>query len=86
MSLESLLGGPLSRWRESWDGSSIAVVPAAAAVLLVLTTYAVTSLKAAWIKNVRGSGDPPTVPYAVPVLANTFQFAYDTESFLKRAL
>src|SRR5690606_13897165 len=45
-----------------------------------------TSLNAHWAKNVRRKGDPPPVPYAVPWVANTLQFAFNTESFLRRTL
>jgi hypothetical protein len=80
MSLDSLLVRPLS-W---WDGR---FAFAAAAVLLpLLLTYTLTALRADWVKNVRGKGDPPPVPYAVPILGNTLQFAYDTEGFLARTL
>ncbi|GAB1317368.1 hypothetical protein MFIFM68171_07578 [Madurella fahalii] len=80
MLLESLLGSGQS----SWDGR---FTFAAAVVLLpLLLTYAITFLSAAWIKNVRGKGDPPLVPYAVPIVGNTLQFAYGTEGFLTRTL
>ncbi|KAH6623804.1 cytochrome P450 [Chaetomium tenue] len=72
-SLEALLGGR-------------AVFTAAALLLPLILTYALTSLSAHWSKHVRGSGDPPPVPYTIPGLANTFQFAYDTEGFLTKTL
>lgn len=78
--LESLLSSGLS----SWDGRL--AFTAAAILLPVLLTYAVTFLRAKWIKNVRGKGDPPPVPYAVPIVGNTLQFAYGTEGFLTRTL
>jgi hypothetical protein len=59
---------------------------AAAILLPLILTYALTSFNAKWSKNVRGKGDPPSVPYAVPVVANTFQFAYDTEGFITKTL
>ncbi|SPQ26358.1 4dadea4c-6e56-455e-b989-cac76d900c1f [Thermothielavioides terrestris] len=81
---ESLLGGPLLSWLGCWD--SRLAFAAAAAVLPLALTYLLTWLRSAWIKNVRGKGDPPPVPYSVPFLGNTFQFAYDTEGFVARTL
>ncbi|KAH6847079.1 cytochrome P450 [Chaetomium sp. MPI-CAGE-AT-0009] len=72
-SLEALFGGR-------------AAFTAAALLLPLILTYAFTSLSAHWSRHVRGSGDPPPVPYAVPGVANTFQFAYDTEGFLTKTL
>ncbi|KAK3291881.1 cytochrome P450 [Chaetomium fimeti] len=72
-SLEALFGGR-------------AAFTAAALLLPLIFTYAMTSLSAYWSRHVRGSGDPLTVPYAVPGVANTFQFAYDTEGFLTKTL
>jgi hypothetical protein len=81
---ESLLGGPLLSCLGYWD--SRLAFAAAAALLPLALTYLLTWLRSAWIKNVRGKGDPPPVPYAVPFLGNTFQFAYDTEGFVARTL
>ena len=75
--------GPTLTGLTWWDGR---FTLAAVVLLPLLLTYTITSLKATWIKNVRGKGSPPPVPYAVPVLANTFQFAYDTEGFIARTL
>jgi hypothetical protein len=63
-----------------------AAFTAAALLLPLILTYAFTSLSAHWSRHIRGSGDPPSVPYTVPVVANTFQFAYDTEGFLSKTL
>lgn len=83
-SLQSLLGQPMNGLNGlAWDGR---FTFAAAVLLPLILTYAVTSLKATWIKNVRKNGKPPPVPYAVPGVANTFQFAYDTEGFIARTL
>lgn len=80
-SIEALLLGVPQLW---WSGR---LAFAAAAVLLpLIVTYALTSLSANWVKNVRGKGDPPPVPYAVPILGNTLQFAFDTEGLLARTL
>jgi hypothetical protein len=68
----------------SWD--SRFAVAAAAVVLPLLLTYALTFISGVWAKNVRRKGDPPTAPYPVPIVANTLQFAYDTESFIARSL
>lgn len=72
-SLETLLGGR-------------AAFTAAALLLPLILTYALTSLSAHWSRHVRGNGDPPPVPYTIPGVANTFQFAYDTEGFLWKSL
>lgn len=78
----SLLGGILV-----WLASDSRIVVAFAVVLLpLLLTYTLTALKSNWARNVRGKGAPPPVPYPVPLLGNTFQFAYDTEGFLSRTL
>jgi hypothetical protein len=81
-SLQSRFGPALTglTW---WDGRCTL---AAVVLLPLILTYTITFLQATWIKNVRGKGSPPPVPYAVPVLANTFQFAYDTEGFIARTL
>jgi hypothetical protein len=82
--IELLLGGALTA-PNAWDGRVI--FTAAVAVLLpFMLTYILTSLKAKSIQNGRSKGNPPPAPYAVPVLANTFQFAYDTEGFIARTL
>jgi hypothetical protein len=82
--MEPLLGDALTA-PTSWDGR--VVLTAAVAVLLpLILTYTLTSLKANSIKNGPGKGNPPPAPYAMPVLGNTFQFAYDTEGFLARTL
>ncbi|KAK4124284.1 cytochrome P450 [Parathielavia appendiculata] len=81
--VEPLFGGALIG-RGSWDGRLL--ITAAIAVLLpFILTYIVTSLNASWVTN-RGNGNPPAAPYAVPVLGNTSQFAYDTEGFITRTL
>ncbi|KAK4098669.1 cytochrome P450 [Parathielavia hyrcaniae] len=81
--VEPLFGGALTGG-ESWNGRPI--VSAAIALLLPLIfTYALTTLNASRATS-RGKGDPPSVPYAVPVAGNTFQFAYDTEGFISRTL
>ncbi|KAL2169097.1 hypothetical protein VTG60DRAFT_6424 [Thermothelomyces hinnuleus] len=68
-------------------GGSFALTTTAAAILLpLILTFVLTSLNAHWAKNVRRKGDPPPVPYAVPGVANTLQFAYDTEGFLRKTL
>jgi hypothetical protein len=81
-SLRSIFGPPLTglTW---WDGR---FTLAAVVLLPLILTYTATSLQATWIKNARGKGSPPPVPYAVPVVGNTFQFAYDTEGFIARTL
>jgi len=68
-------------------------VPLAAAILLLLpllATYTLTSLRAHRIQTAATQGksecDPPPVPYAIPGLGNTLQFAYDTEGFLAKTL
>ncbi|KAJ4291450.1 hypothetical protein N0V88_006045 [Collariella sp. IMI 366227] len=78
--LEPWIGSPLLRW----DGRLTLVV--AAALLPIVLTYALTSLRAYWAQNVRRGGDTPAVPYAVPLVGNTVQFAYDTEGFLTKTL
>ncbi|KAL2130075.1 hypothetical protein VTI74DRAFT_6932 [Chaetomium olivicolor] len=79
-SLESWAGSPLT-WKEG------RFLYAAVVVLLpVLLTYALTSVRAKWAKDVRSKGNPPPVPYAVPIVGNTFQFAYDTQGFMSRTL
>ncbi|KAL2255259.1 hypothetical protein VTK26DRAFT_3735 [Humicola hyalothermophila] len=85
VSLESVEALLLRVQRSSWWNSNLAFAVVGVLVPLLLT-YAVTSVRAHWAKNVRGKGDPPPVPYLVPVLANVFQFAYDTEGFLGRTL
>ncbi|KAK4142879.1 cytochrome P450 [Dichotomopilus funicola] len=68
-------------------GSLNSFVEALVAVLLpLILTYALTTFNANWIRNVRGKGNPPPVPYALPVLGNTFQFAYDTEGFITKTI
>ena len=88
MGLEPLLPpalGSVLIGRESWDGRL--VFTAAVAVLLpFILTYLYTSLSANLARNGDDKGAPPPVPYAVPLLGNTFQFAYDTEGFLARTL
>jgi len=86
MGLQSLvqpllaIAGPLTWWDER------AAFVAAAVLLPLIFTYTWTFFNAIWTKNGRAKGSPPLAPYAVPVLGNTFQFAYDTEGFLWRTL
>lgn len=67
-------------------------VALAAAMLLLplLVTYTLNSLRANRIQAMATQGksrcDPPPVPYAIPGLGNTLQFAYDTEGFLAKTL
>ncbi|KAL2194105.1 cytochrome P450 [Corynascus similis CBS 632.67] len=75
-SLELLVGGQFALTRKVLAGI----------LLPLILTYILTWLSAHWAKNVRRKGDPPPVPYAMPGLANTLQFAYDTEGFLSKTL
>lgn len=84
MASEALSMPPISGSLSWWDRRF--TFTTAAVLLPLLLTYVLTWLKARWIKNVQGEGDPPPVPYTVPILGNTFQFAYDTEGFLRRTL
>ncbi|KAK0610579.1 cytochrome P450 [Bombardia bombarda] len=70
-----------------WDGR-ITIV--GLVILPLLVTYLITSISAYVIKSKASSGQngarPPPMPYLVPLLGNTFQFATKPESFLTNAL
>lgn len=55
-------------------------------VLPCLLTYAYTSYGNKGYRNDPASREPPKVPYWVPVVGNTFGFAFDTETFLFSAM
>lgn len=76
----------LSFLAEALVGQRLTFTAVVAVLLPLILTYALTTFNANWIRNVRRKGNPPPVPYALPVLGNTFQFAYDTEGFITKTL
>jgi hypothetical protein len=51
-------------------------------LLPLLVTYAATAVGNWGYRNGDASREPPRVPYWIPVIGNTFGFAYNTEKFL----
>jgi hypothetical protein len=80
--LDNVLDRSLAMLGWDWRFTTLGIIFA-----LFTTTWAITTIKS--IMALRATGNnktPPIVPYAVPLLGNMYDFAFNTKGFLSHLM